>query len=117
MASSFNTPALSRAAEGLASVEDRVAAIRVLMHLHPGMNEVRTQRTGRDLQPQAIERHGIVLAHLAVLLLAQDFGQIDIGNGNKRRSLLLRLDGETSSTCSSRWTDDRAQGVRENAGR
>ncbi len=66
-----------------------MGAVMILANLHPRVHEVRTQWTRRDLQTQAIERHGIILALLAILLFTQDFIQIDTGNGNKRRSLLL----------------------------
>ena len=74
-------------------MEDGVAAIRVLAHFYPGMHEVRPQRTGRDLQMKAVERHGIIVGDLALFLDAQDFVEIDTWDRDKRRSLLLSLQG------------------------
>ena len=44
----------------------------VLADLHPSMHEVRTQRTGWNLQAHAGENHGVVLVDLAVFLHTQD---------------------------------------------
>jgi hypothetical protein len=81
-------------AETPLSVEHRVASVMVLADLHLDMHEVRTQRTGRDLQLSPTERYRIVLADLALFLHAQDLFEIDPGDRNKRRSLLLRLHRE-----------------------
>ena len=56
-----------------------MGAVMILANLHPRVREVRTQWTRRDLQTQAIERNGIILALLAILLFTQDFIQIDTG--------------------------------------
>src|SRR6476620_6786606 len=60
----------------------------------PGLDEVRPQRAGWDLQAQTGEYHRVGLVDLAVLLHTQDLVQINAGNGDKGRSFLLGLDGE-----------------------
>ena len=52
------------------------------------------QRAGRDLQLQPVERHAIVVADLTLFLDAKDLGEIDAGDRNERRALLLGLHRE-----------------------
>jgi len=81
-------------ADAARPMEDGVAAIVVLPHLHGGSDKVRAQRTGRDLQPQLMEHHGVVVTHLAFLLHTQDLGQVDPSDRHERRAFLFRLHRE-----------------------
>jgi hypothetical protein len=45
---------------------------------------MRTQRAGWDLQPVAMERHGVVIADPSLLLDAEDLVQINARDRDKR---------------------------------
>ena len=69
-------------------------AVVVLPNPDPGFDKMRTQRARRDLQPMAVERHGIVVAHLTIFLDAKNFVEINLGDRHKRRTVLLRAHHE-----------------------
>ena len=49
-------------------MEYGLRAVVVLMHANLGLDEMRPNATARDLQPQALERHRIIVADDTVLL-------------------------------------------------
>ena len=49
-------------------MEYGVRAVAVLMHANFGLDEMRANATARDLQPQALERHRVIVADNTVLL-------------------------------------------------
>src|SRR5450755_3620264 len=64
-------------------------AVVVLPDPDPGFNKMRTQRARRYLQPVAVERHGVVVANLTLLLNAEDLVQIDPGDRDERGTFLF----------------------------
>ncbi len=65
------------------SVEDAVGAIGVVADPDIGLDEMRPERTFRDLQLEAVERHAIVVADLAVFLDTEDLVEIYAGDGHE----------------------------------
>ena len=55
-----------------------------------GADKMRPQRRGRDLQPAPAPQHGVVVAHLARLLDAQDLIEVEIADRDKGRAGLFR---------------------------
>src|SRR5574338_9224 len=66
----------SVSADAAWAIEDRQSVVCVPAYLDARIHEVRTQRTGLDLQTQLAEDDGVVVADDALLLMAQDLDQI-----------------------------------------
>ena len=67
-------------ADAPGSMKDGVGSIWIVAHFDPGLDEMAAQRAFGDLQLEAVERHAVVVAGLAVFLDAENLGQIDAGN-------------------------------------
>ena len=72
------------------AVKDAQRAVEVLSHFDLGPDKMRSQRRGRDLQPAPTPQHGIVVAHLARLLDAQDLIDIEVADRDKGLAGLFR---------------------------
>src|SRR5215470_6370094 len=67
-------------------------AVGVFVDADRGLHEVRSQRALGYLQTAAFPGHGVVVAHLALLLHAQDLSIGAVAIDDEHRSLLLGLD-------------------------
>ena len=76
------------------AVEDRQRAVRITVHFHRCLHEVRTQRAFRNLRLAVLERNAIVVAHHALFLDAERLCQFQSGRRDKRAARLFRRDGE-----------------------
>ena len=75
-------------------MEDGKGAVWIVVDTDLGPDEVRAQRTWRQLQRQAAIAHGVVITHDTLLLDAQDVGDGARMVDDELRSRQLRLDGE-----------------------
>lgn len=75
-------------------VEDGEGSVEILADLDLGLDEVRPQRAGRDLQPVAMEDDGVVVADPARLLDAENLAQLGFVDGNEGAARLLCRHGE-----------------------
>src|SRR5208337_2015350 len=64
-------------ADAARPVEEGMGSVGIDVDLDPRLDEVRTQRAFGDLQFERAVGHAIVVAHLALLLDAQDLVEID----------------------------------------
>ena len=81
-------------------MEDGEGSVEVLADLDLGLDEVRAQRAGRDLQAVAMEGHGVVVADPAGLLDAEDLAQLGCVDRNEGAARLLCRDGEACQLAS-----------------
>ena len=82
------------AADASRAMKDGVRAVGIEVDFDPRPDEMRAHRAFRDLQFQRPERHAIVVADLALLLHAEDFGEINAGDRGEGRAFAGWLDGE-----------------------
>ena len=83
------------AAKATGSVEDGKRAIGIVPDFDPDLDEMAPEGAFGDLQLEPVERHAIVVAHLAVFLDAENLAQIDAWNGHEGGARLGSLNRET----------------------
>src|SRR5208337_2841662 len=81
-------------ADAARPVEEGMGSVGIDVDLDPRLDEVRTQRAFGDLQFERAVGHAIVVAHLALLLDAQDLVEIDARDRGEGRAGLSRRCGE-----------------------
>ncbi|MGA3005641.1 MAG: hypothetical protein ABSE20_28390, partial [Acetobacteraceae bacterium] len=69
-------------------MEDRQTTVRILVHLHGRLDEVRAQRTFGYLQLAILKRYAIVVTNDAFFLDAQSFGKVHTGRRDERAAFL-----------------------------
>src|ERR1700719_3309380 len=84
------------AGKTLRPVEYGMRAVVVLMDANLGFDEVRAKPAGRDLQPQALEGHGVVISDNALFLDAQHVLPLREPNRNESAPGLGSSNRETS---------------------
>src|SRR5438067_13530965 len=73
-----------------------VRAVAVLMHANLGLDEMRANAARRNLQPQALESHGIVIADNALLLHAEHVLPLPKRNRHESAARLRSRNRKTS---------------------
>src|SRR5271166_3982607 len=81
-------------ADAARPVEEGMGSVGIDVDLDPRLDEVRTQRAFGDLQFERAVGHAIVVAHLALLLDAQDLVEIDARDRGEGQAGLSRRCGE-----------------------